>query len=182
MGYDYIDGMLNSFFSEEARKCGINVKSVLEIGCGRGEFVQHLRERGIEAYGIDIAPRTESKHIIKGDARNLEEYFGKNKFDVIAANGVLCSGGQLEALTFFNYKEAKEQFESNFNEFAKEIHQNCIAILKSCFEQLNAPGYFLNQETNTEYDRIIYTKKDAKKIGFRVEGYNPFCAVLAKKR
>jgi 2-polyprenyl-3-methyl-5-hydroxy-6-metoxy-1,4-benzoquinol methylase len=30
------------------------VRPVLDIGCGRGELVEHLKEMGLEAYGIDL--------------------------------------------------------------------------------------------------------------------------------
>jgi O-antigen chain-terminating methyltransferase len=31
-------------------------RAVLDIGCGRGEFVELLRENGVEAWGIDLDP------------------------------------------------------------------------------------------------------------------------------
>lgn len=32
-----------------------DVRSALEVGCGRGEVVAHLRERGVDALGMDIS-------------------------------------------------------------------------------------------------------------------------------
>lgn len=39
-----------------------NIK-VADVGCGQGEFVEALRERGIDACGFDPVLRTESKHL-----------------------------------------------------------------------------------------------------------------------
>ena len=94
---------------------------------------------------------------------------------------ILCNGGQLGALTILNYKETKKDIERNFEKISKEIKENCLEILKSCYNQLNTPGWFINQETNAETDTIAYTRKDAKKAGFDIGGFNQFCATLIKK-
>ena len=35
---------------------GINAGDVLDVGCGRGEFLELLRDRGVKARGIDVNP------------------------------------------------------------------------------------------------------------------------------
>jgi O-antigen chain-terminating methyltransferase len=41
---------------------------VLDIGCGRGELLEELQAAGIEAYGVDLDPKT----VEKGRARGLD--------------------------------------------------------------------------------------------------------------
>lgn len=41
-------------------------RSVLSLGCGRGEFIEALVERGIGAFGIDV------------DAKNMAAAFNRN--------------------------------------------------------------------------------------------------------
>lgn len=40
-------------------------RSVIEVGCGKGYFLNHLREAGYEATGIDPAYEGDSPHVIK---------------------------------------------------------------------------------------------------------------------
>lgn len=57
---------------------------VMDIGCGmQGNLVTHLRENGIEAYGIDRFARNDP-FLIKSDWFEYE--FGKNKWGTIISN------------------------------------------------------------------------------------------------
>lgn len=68
-----------------------NIKS-LDIGCGRGEWVQLLQEKGIDSYGIDMNPMMLSL-AIENNLRNIEvkdafEYLKEcedDSFDLITA-------------------------------------------------------------------------------------------------
>lgn len=48
------------------------VGSVLDVGCGTGEHVLYLRERGHEAWGIDASARAIEKAEAKARARGIE--------------------------------------------------------------------------------------------------------------
>jgi cyclopropane fatty-acyl-phospholipid synthase-like methyltransferase len=48
---------------------------VLDVGCGTGEHVLFLAERGLEAVGIDGAPRAIQKAVAKAAARGIEANF-----------------------------------------------------------------------------------------------------------
>ena len=70
-------------------------KSVLDIGCGLGDFYAHLRQRGIHAHytGIDISPSMVSQCRRRyGDARfesgNILEYAPNSRFDYTVAFGI----------------------------------------------------------------------------------------------
>ncbi len=46
----------NFIIEKELKKSHLRNKKLLEIGCGRGIVVNFLRERGIDCYGVDLAP------------------------------------------------------------------------------------------------------------------------------
>jgi cyclopropane fatty-acyl-phospholipid synthase-like methyltransferase len=48
---------------------------VLDVGCGTGEHVLFLADRGLEAVGIDGAPRAIQKAVAKAAARGIEAHF-----------------------------------------------------------------------------------------------------------
>ena len=61
-------------------------KRVLDVGCGIGRLVNVLRERGVEAWGVDFAPSLKVKHwkqdyFIEADARRLP--FEDKTFDYV---------------------------------------------------------------------------------------------------
>lgn len=49
------------------------IKSVVDIGCGQGEFVKHLRSKDILAVGYDPVLRTKSEYLFKKYFRPSEE-------------------------------------------------------------------------------------------------------------
>ena len=180
MTYESMLEFLDGFFESNRNSYGLRCRTLLDIGCGKGYFVEELRKKGILAEGLDLCPRRGYKHLHRGDAKNLKECFGKRKFDVITANGVLGYGGQLETLLILDRKKAERLMESGSKEFAKECKEGAIAILRSCYEQLNSPGLFLNSEDNYQLDSVTYTKKDAKEIGFSPLGLNKNGSVMIK--
>ena len=54
---------------------------ILDMGAGNGESVTYLRTLGYEAEGIDLAPRTGSSYIIRGNF--LYPPYNKETFDAI---------------------------------------------------------------------------------------------------
>ncbi|MCX5708145.1 MAG: 6-phosphogluconolactonase, partial [Candidatus Omnitrophica bacterium] len=80
-----------------------NIKDILEIGCAASHFIDFLypifRDR-INFYGIDLVLRENVEKprlkIVKGDANNLGEYFGEQKFDLIVSEGVFSLGGEMK--------------------------------------------------------------------------------------
>jgi len=52
----YLDSVLDKFESPPR---------IIDIGCGQGELINHLRERNFEAFGFDPVSRTDSEFIAK---------------------------------------------------------------------------------------------------------------------
>jgi len=183
MSYETIGKLLEIFSKPADDSSGFQYKTLLDIGCGNGYFVKEMRKDGILAVGIDLAPRTDYRHIKKGDARNLAECFGNKKFDVITANGVLNSGGLLEMLMLTNPEAARCLIDKKvWNKKDKDmLHDNAVAILRSCYEQLGTPGIFINSEGNYWIDYLVYSKKDAKCLGFSPFIFQKDISVLIKE-
>lgn len=72
------------------RNYKIKAKTVLDLGCGRGMFVKHCREKGMEAYGVDFSDYAGTlipEWFIKQDIRK-ELPFPNKKFDVVICSAV----------------------------------------------------------------------------------------------
>jgi len=68
--------------------------SVLDIGCGRGEILKKLANRGINCVGLDLDPvcvkrSSQYAHCVQGDAAHAADYFRENSFDVVIASHIL---------------------------------------------------------------------------------------------
>lgn len=66
-------------------------KKVLDIGCAKGFLVKSLRDRGVDAYGLDVSSYAigacedgMAPYLTVGDVRNLGSMgYGRNEFDVV---------------------------------------------------------------------------------------------------
>jgi len=81
----------NKWITELLNSINLKGKKVLDIGCGFGRFVYYLREKGIDAIGIDISESSiklaKDNNCAVGNAEDLQ--FENNSFDVVISLGVL---------------------------------------------------------------------------------------------
>ena len=67
--------------------------SLLEVGCGRGEFLKHFKKLGLDVYGVDISPeapdyqRDISIQICDIEAKGLP--FPDKSFDIIYSKSLI---------------------------------------------------------------------------------------------
>lgn len=84
--HDYCETRANEIIQKYG-KCRI-----LDIGTGCGELVRVLREKGCEAWGLEISEfalkNKCSDFVLQGDVRNIP--FKDDFFDVIHSNGLWC--------------------------------------------------------------------------------------------
>ncbi len=64
---------------------------VLDIGCGRGEFLQALAERGIDGIGIDADPKCVARCAEKGLQVQATEALAHLSEHPLACDGIMCS-------------------------------------------------------------------------------------------
>lgn len=55
-----------------------SINKVVDVGCGQGEFVGHLRRKNIPAIGFDPVLRNENSYLAKRVLKPLEENLGSN--------------------------------------------------------------------------------------------------------
>jgi len=105
----------------------------LDIGCGEGELMRQLRERGYKTTGIDLAEA--AKPDIVGDF--MEYDFGKQKFDLITANlviafmedkkafldkvkSLLTKDGRIIIITPVLYEQYKDKYSDKYTSISVE--------------------------------------------------------------
>lgn len=83
---------LDPYLRSELSKASIG-RRLLDLGCGQGELVHYLRENGIDAYGLDVAPalnREESEHIFyTSSIFDSKLVFPQQTFDILVLNLVV---------------------------------------------------------------------------------------------
>ncbi|MBI2326119.1 methyltransferase domain-containing protein [Candidatus Collierbacteria bacterium] len=80
---DFVD---RQRLQEVLRTTGSRHKTLLDVGCGDGNFVLMARKNGFDAWGTDKEPRVSNKHISAG---TIENFKPGNKYDLITAFHVL---------------------------------------------------------------------------------------------
>jgi hypothetical protein len=117
----------------------------------------------------------------KGDVRDPKYPFNIDDFDIVTANGVLCSGGLLQCLQLTSPKLAIEIDKSPPRKFREGITNLSRDILKGAYSHLRSPGYFINTEDNFPLDHIIYSQADALSVGFKPIIFREHVAILMKE-
>ncbi len=74
------NGIVSDMIRWVERRTGVRIGRMLEIGCGRGMVVEHLRAEGRDCYGCELSPvsvpEAMSRHVWSGvDCRALPEGF-----------------------------------------------------------------------------------------------------------
>lgn len=57
---------------------------ILEVGSGNGNFLEHMRSKGLDVEGVDIAPR--GQNVLKADAKHLP--YDDESFDLLISKQV----------------------------------------------------------------------------------------------
>jgi hypothetical protein len=81
--HDYCESLANELIAK------FNPKSVLDIGTGCGELVRVLREKGVEAYGLEIseyAVANSHGNVILGSVTDIP--FKNGQFDLVYSQGL----------------------------------------------------------------------------------------------
>jgi 2-polyprenyl-3-methyl-5-hydroxy-6-metoxy-1,4-benzoquinol methylase len=71
-----------------------DVESILDVGCGRGEWLSLLKKKGLDTYGCDTDDKCIRKSrkfgsVKKADILNLEDIYKTNQFDMVTALHIL---------------------------------------------------------------------------------------------
>jgi uridylate kinase len=85
---------MKDWFRATVIKLYVKPKKVLDVGCGRGNLVKFLRNKGIEAYGVDI-----SQHAIDLAEEEVKPYlrradilrlpYADNEFDLVVSYNLI---------------------------------------------------------------------------------------------
>jgi len=102
-------------------------QNVLDIGCGRGEFLELLKENGIGAQGIDIN-------------QDMIDHCKKKGLEVKKA----------DALTYLNSLKDNSLGGVFMGQVIEHLHsKELIALVRLCYDKLNKDAYFVAETVNT---------------------------------
>jgi O-antigen chain-terminating methyltransferase len=110
---------------------------VLDIGCGRGEFVAHLNSLGLSAYGIDIDHDViEMGQKIQRDVRKADAFRHLSNL----SDGTLAAVTLIQVIEHFEIADLLRLFRLIFDKLAKDgfilaetINPTCILALSNWF-------------------------------------------------
>tara|TARA_B100001142_G_C14346497_1_gene660206 strand:- start:40 stop:1320 length:1281 start_codon:yes stop_codon:yes gene_type:complete len=130
--------------------------SVLDAGCGHGNMVKYMRDKGINAYGITL---TNEQYIENKKRHGDYYYYGDyteynknlhNKFDYIILPGSLEHPFGGNPMFMSSYKNKYEKMKDMFKMFKKYFKSNSKhkKILTTCIHQQQPNSAILNTTRN----------------------------------
>jgi len=135
------------------KSIGSNIKTVLDLGCGDGDFTKDISDEswkitGVELYNDSINRAKKQgvyEEVIKGDITNLPDVISRKKFDAVISIQVL------EHLK-------KEIGEITLNKWERLANKKII---------VSTPVGFIN------YDRVEIAMKEENKLQKHLSGWQP---------
>ncbi|MFO8015775.1 MAG: methyltransferase domain-containing protein [Candidatus Woesearchaeota archaeon] len=175
--YSRMDELVTSLCAEHP------IDSVLEIGCGSGDYVKSLRERGFDAFGVDINRSFSDEYLIHADAGDMESMMGGKRLDMVIANGVMCRQAQLNRFrdkygpmvyhSLMNHEDGKKMVETMLKGWASEI-------MHSAYSRTREGGLFVCCEYIAKKDSIILSEEEIKRTDYDIISLEPREMILQK--
>lgn len=158
-----------------------DITDILEVGCGRGDFVDYLRKGGFSSFGIDIDGKmlmselVEQGYLFHLDSHAIREIFWDRQFDLVMTNRVLS----LEAAgNLLLERYGGGRIMPNREEVKEFAQVNAVSILEAALFQLKHGGYF--SSVIDDFDRSSVTADMAEKFGYKIIKYELQEFVLQK--
>lgn len=131
-------------FSEFVEKYDLKGKKIVEIGCGRGEYLAILSEFEVNAYGLEYSAKSVEACVKKG-LKVFEGY--------IESKTTVVDGNPFDAFILINFLEHLPDPVSFLNGIAINLSDDGMGLIE-------VPNFEMNHRTNqfTEFvaDHLIY--------------------------
>lgn len=146
-------------FAAFVQRYTLRGKKVLEVGCGRGEYLSLLNETGVDGYGIEYAPQSVS------DCNAQSLHVTRDYID--KADCALASG-PFDAFAVFNFMEHWPDPNVSLRGIAHNLTEGGIGLVE-------VPNFdmILKKDLFTEFisDHIFYFTRESLETTLRLNGF-----------
>ncbi len=145
-------------FNEFIEKYHLNDKRIIEVGCGRGEYLSIMQEAGADVYGLE--EKEESvKECVKNNLK-VSKGFVENDFKI--------EGCPFDAFFILNFLEHIPNINSTLRGIFNNLIDNAMGIIE-------VPNFdmILREKLFSEFmrDHLFYFTKETLKITLELNGF-----------
>jgi len=146
-------------FGDFAQRFSLNGKRVIEIGCGRGEFLSILRKVGMDAYGLEDSE--EAVRWCVGEGLKVSRGYVENEI-------LRINGGPFDAFCMLNFLEHLPEPNSVLGGIYNNISENAVGLVEvPNFDMILRKNLFSEFAT----DHLLYFTKDTLSTVLRLNGF-----------
>jgi 2-polyprenyl-3-methyl-5-hydroxy-6-metoxy-1,4-benzoquinol methylase len=147
------------------QKYSLKGKKVIEIGCGRGEYLSIMKQADVDAFGLEES--SVSVDICLNRGLNVSKGFIDSSEDIL-------NNAPFDAFLMFNFLEHLPNPNSTLSGINNNLTQNAIGLIE-------VPNFDINRKTLfSEFikDHLLYFTKDTFFSTLRQNGYEVLEYVL----
>ncbi len=147
-------------FGDFIKKYSLITKKIIEIGCGRGEYLSLIVQFGVNAYGLEYAEDS-VKHC---KAKGLKVSKG-----FIQSNNILLSDAPFDSFFMLNFLEHLPDPNSTLSGIYRNLTEGAIGLVE-------VPNFdmILRKRLFSEFinDHLFYFTKDTFSTTLRINGFD----------
>lgn len=147
-------------FDEWLSKYSLFGKKILEVGCGRGEYLNLLKISGVDAYGIEFADK--SVEDCRNQQLSVTKIFLENKSKIL-------NDGPFDGFMCFNFMEHWPEPNVTLKAIHKNLNDDAIGLVEvPNFDMLLSKGLF------SEFisDHLLYFTEDTLRFTLNQNGFD----------
>jgi 2-polyprenyl-3-methyl-5-hydroxy-6-metoxy-1,4-benzoquinol methylase len=146
-------------FSRLAEKYGLQGKKVIEIGCGKGEFLSLWKNSGVQAYGLEHA-ETSVRHCLENGLSAFQGYLDASEFQL--------PNGPFDAFALLMFLEHMPDPNASLRGIRNNLAEDAVGLIEVPNFDMVVRNHLFSEFIA---DHLMYFTRDTLQFTLQLNGF-----------